>query len=41
VIERIETLPVSVTAPVTRIRLVRETLFPCLVTDEIASIPLS
>jgi hypothetical protein len=40
VIERIESLPVSIKAPVTQIRLVRETLFPCLETDEIASIPL-
>lgn len=40
VIERIESLPVSVTAPVSHIRLVREALFPCLVTDEIASIQL-
>lgn len=40
VVERIESLPVSITAPVSCIRLVRETLFPCLVTDEIASIPL-
>jgi hypothetical protein len=40
VVERIESLPVSIMAPVTHIRLVRETLFPCLVTDEIASIPL-
>ncbi len=40
-IERIESLPVSITAPVTKIRLVREMLFPCLVTDEIAAIPLS
>jgi|GEM_PF-5179700 len=38
---RIESLPVSITAPVPHIRLVRETLFPCLVTDEIASIPLT
>ena len=41
VICRIESLPVSITAPVTHIRLVRETLFPCLVTDELASIPLT
>ncbi|MFC1455810.1 2'-5' RNA ligase family protein [Microvirga arabica] len=41
VVERIESLPVSITAPVARIRLVRETLFPCLVTDEIAAIPLN
>ncbi|MGF9764713.1 hypothetical protein AAII07_57520 [Microvirga sp. 0TCS3.31] len=41
VVGRIESLPVSITAPVTHIRLVRETLFPCLVTDEIASIPLT
>ncbi len=40
VIERIENLPVSITAPVRQIRLVRETLFPCLMTDEIAAIPL-
>lgn len=40
VVGRIESLPVSITAPVKHIRLVRETLFPCLVTDEIASVPL-
>ncbi len=40
VVERIESLPVSITAPVTHIRLIRETLFPCLETDEIASFPL-
>lgn len=40
VVGRIESLPVSITAPVSHIRLVRETLFPCLMTDEIASIPL-
>lgn len=41
IVERIESLPVSITAPVRRMRLVRETLFPCLVTDEIAAIPLN
>ncbi|WP_201863450.1 hypothetical protein [Microvirga soli] len=41
VVRRIESLPVSITAPVRQIRLVRETLFPCLTTDEIASIPLT
>jgi len=40
IVGRVESLPVSITAPVTHVRLVRETLFPCLVTDEIASIPL-
>jgi hypothetical protein len=40
VVEYIESLPVSITAPVRQIRLVRETLFPCLETDEIAAIPL-
>jgi hypothetical protein len=40
VVHRIENLPVSITAPVAQIRLVRETQFPCLVTDELASIPL-
>jgi len=41
VVARIESLPVSITAPVRQIRLVRETLFPCLATDEIAAIPLN
>jgi hypothetical protein len=41
VVARIESLPVSIAAPVRRIRLVRETLFPCLATDEIASILLA
>jgi hypothetical protein len=41
VVGRIESLPISITALVTHIRLVRETLFPCLMTDEIASIPLT
>lgn len=41
VVGRIESLPVSIPASVSHIRLVRETLFPCLVTDEIASIPLT
>lgn len=41
VVERVESLPVSITAPVRQIRLVRETLFPCLATDEIAAIPLN
>lgn len=36
----IESLPVSISAPVERIKIVRETLFPCLVTDEVASFPL-
>lgn len=40
VVERIESLPVSIAAPVGEIRLVRETLFPCLATDEIAAFPL-
>ena len=40
VVRRIESLPVPIMAPVAQIRIVRETLFPCLVTDEIASIPL-
>ena len=40
VVARIESLPVSITAPVRQIRLVRETLFPCLATDELASFPL-
>jgi len=40
IVEAIETLPVSIVAPVERIKIVRETLFPCLVMDEIVSFPL-
>ncbi|WP_201838285.1 2'-5' RNA ligase family protein [Microvirga zambiensis] len=40
VVERVETQPLSIVAPVSRIRLVRETVFPCLVTDELASFQL-
>ncbi|MCG7391899.1 hypothetical protein MHY87_03140 [Microvirga sp. ACRRW] len=40
VVERVEALPVAITAPVKQIRLVRETLFPCLETDEMAAFPL-
>ncbi|MBA1156167.1 2'-5' RNA ligase family protein [Microvirga mediterraneensis] len=40
-IECVESLPVAVAAPVRQIRLIRETLFPCLLTDEIAAIPLT
>jgi hypothetical protein len=39
-IEQIESLPVAVPASVERIKLIRETLFLCQVTSEIASIPL-
>jgi hypothetical protein len=40
VVERIEALPVSVRAQVSGIKLVRETVFPCQVVDEIASVAL-
>lgn len=40
-VEGVESLPVSIRAPVRRIKLVRETLFPCLSVDEIASVPLA
>jgi 2'-5' RNA ligase len=39
-VESIEDLPVSIRAPVTRIKMIRETLFPCLERDELASFPL-
>jgi hypothetical protein len=39
-IGRIESVPVSITAPVARMKIIRETIFPCLVMDEIASVPL-
>ncbi|MBJ6124717.1 hypothetical protein [Microvirga splendida] len=40
VVESIEAIPVAVLAPVARIKLIRETLFPCLVRDKLASFPL-
>ncbi|MBB4039057.1 hypothetical protein GGR34_000692 [Microvirga flocculans] len=40
VCERIEALPVDIRAPVAKIRLIRETLFPCVMTDDIAGFPL-
>lgn len=39
-VERVESLAVEIPAPVERMKIVRETIFPCLVMDEIASIPL-
>lgn len=39
-VEGIEALPISIRAPVTRIRIIRETLFPCLGRHELASFPL-
>jgi len=40
-VSRIESLPVSIHAPVAAIKLVRETRFPCMAVDEIASVPLA
>jgi hypothetical protein len=40
VVKGIENLPVSIRAPVARIKIIRETLFPCLVRDELASVSL-
>jgi len=40
VIEAVEAIPVSITAPVERLKIIRETLFPCQVLDEIFSFPL-
>jgi hypothetical protein len=39
-IGRIESLPVSIPAPVERIKIISETLFPCQNTSELASFPL-
>ena len=38
-VEAVEAIPVSVTAPVERLKIVRETLFPCQELDEIDSVP--
>ena len=40
-VERVERLPLSIRAPVRGIKIVRETLFPCLIVDEIASVALA
>ncbi|MBM6582379.1 hypothetical protein ILT44_19420 [Microvirga sp. BT689] len=40
VVKGVEDLPVSIRAPVARIKIIRETRFPCLVRDELASVPL-
>lgn len=39
-VQRIEALPVCVPVRVERIKIFRETLFPCLVGEELASVPL-
>lgn len=40
VIEAVEAIPVSVRASVERLKIIRETLFPCVAFDEIFSFPL-
>lgn len=40
VVQAIEAIPVSIAAPVDRLKIIRETLFPCQVMDEIFSFPL-
>lgn len=40
-IEEVESRPVDVPAPVERIRIVRETAYPCLARDEIVGAPLA
>jgi hypothetical protein len=40
VVEKIEGLPITLSVQVERFRIFRETLFPCLVGDEIVSVPL-
>ncbi len=39
-VEALEAIPVSIRAPVTRLKIIRETLFPCQVLDEVQSFPL-
>jgi len=39
-VKAVESIPVAVTAPVDRLRIIRETLFPCQAMDEIFSFPL-
>jgi hypothetical protein len=41
VVERLESEHVAVAAPVNRMRLFRETLFPCLVGEELEAFPLA
>ena len=40
VVKAVEAIPASVTAPVERLKIIRETLFPCQELDEISSFPL-
>ena len=39
-VRRVEALPVTLSARIERIKIFRETLFPCLEGEEIASVPL-
>ncbi|PVE23054.1 hypothetical protein DC522_17695 [Microvirga sp. KLBC 81] len=40
VVEAVEAIPISIAAPVERLKIIRETLFPCQELDEIFSFPL-
>lgn len=40
IVQAVESTPVSIRAPVERIKVIRETLFPCQVRDELQSFPL-
>lgn len=40
VVRKVEAIPVSIAAPVDRLKIIRETIFPCQVMDEIFSFPL-
>jgi len=40
VVQAVEAVPVSIAAPVPRLKIIRETIFPCQVLDEIFSFPL-
>ncbi|WP_243371099.1 2'-5' RNA ligase family protein [Microvirga solisilvae] len=39
-VRAVQSIPVSITAPIERLKIVRETVFPCLAMDEIFSFPL-
>ncbi|WP_091129302.1 2'-5' RNA ligase family protein [Microvirga guangxiensis] len=41
IVAAVEAIPVSVTAPVERLKIIRETVFPCQGLDEIHSFPLA
>lgn len=41
IVDAVESIPVSIRAPIERMKVIRETLFPCQVRDELQSFPLA